>query len=81
MRVLMDPGMRRVEGIEMKIPRRSVGLRSILDDIAGVVGLGQGWERDALILINGNPSHHLGGHDVVVSDGDRISIVRPMGGG
>ncbi len=77
----MDPGPSRIKDMKISIPCRSVRLGTICHDIAEAVGLEQGWERCVLVLINGNPSHHLGGHDAVVSDGDRISIVRPMGGG
>ncbi|HBK59492.1 MAG TPA: hypothetical protein DDZ84_01690 [Firmicutes bacterium] len=77
----MDPAPSRIKDMEMRIPSISVDLGAILDDIANAAGLSRGWERHALILVNGNPSRRLGGHAAVVRDGDCISVVRPMGGG
>jgi len=81
LRVFLDA--RHVYGTElsMSIPSRFVALKEILHSITMTAGLVPGWEKSALILINGRPSHHTGGLESVVKDGDLITVVRPMGGG
>ena len=75
----MDPGPSRIKDMKISIPFRSVRLGTICHDIAEAVGLEQGWERCVLVFINGNPSHHPGGHDA--GERWRPHHQRPMGGG